>query len=195
MVDYQIIRGPGGYQGVLANLARREDADGFGASLLKFQADTDEAVDETVRGVAQYALRKVMEMSPVGNPDLWQSTKDAKYLAVYGTKAETFKFAREGYVGGRFKGDWQVTVDSPTEAVLPDIDPSGAATIAKGTATIQTAPRPREFWLTNNLPYSERLENGWSTQAPLGIVAVTMTDIGAAFEQQAAQALNEKGLA
>ena len=86
-------------------------------------------------------------------------------------------------------------MDKPAEGVLPTVDPSGAATLAAGNVVFATAaPGTREFWLTNNLPYSEVLEDGWSKQAPLGIVKTTMVDIGAAFEQSAAQALNEKGL-
>lgn len=148
----------------------------FKGALLKFQADTDEAVDAIVRGVAQYALGQVVQRSPVGNPDLWEGG------------------APPGYVGGRFKGNWQVSVDAPIETESPVIDPSGALTLAAGSVAIASPNRPREFWLTNNLPYSERLESGWSRQAPQGIVARTMAGIGDAFDQQAAQALSEKGL-
>ena len=189
------ITGPGGYQGVLANIGRRGEASGFAGSLLKFQADTDEAVDTIVRGVGQWALKQVIQRSPVGKASEWQSTKDAKYLGVYGTKADTFAFARKGYGGGRFKGNWQGTVNTPTETELPNVDPSGQATILAGNAVIETAVQPREFWLTNNLPYSERLESGWSKQAAAGVVAVTMSEIPLAFDQAATQALNEKGLA
>jgi hypothetical protein len=195
MADYTPITGPGGYQGVLANLGRRGEASGFADSLLKFQADTDEAVDTIVRGVGQWALGQAVQRSPVGKASEWQSVKDADYLGVLGVAGDTFAFARKGYVGGRFKGNWQVTIGAPSEVAVPSIDPAGEATILAGTATLEAAVRPREVWLTNNLPYSERLESGWSKQAPVGVVAVTMAEIPAAFEQTAAQALNEKGLA
>lgn len=190
-----LITGPGGYQGVLANLGRRNNLDEFSRALLKFTVDSDDAASLIVRGVGQWALAEVTQRSPVGQPELWQSTKDAKYLGVYGTKAETFKFAREGYVGGRFKGNWQVTVAAPAEGEVAGVDPTGAATLAAGNTVLASAPaEAREFWITNNLPYSERLEAGWSTQAPIGMVAATMADAGAAFEQTATEVLSEKGL-
>lgn len=157
----------------------------FKGALLKFQADTDDAVDAIVRGVAQYAVGKVMEIAPVGNPTIWKVN--------VGKPKDKHQYP-PGYVGGRFKGNWQVTVNQPAEGEVPDIDPSGAATLAKAALVLSAAPRPREVWLTNNLPYSEELESGHSRQAPLGIVAVTMAGIGDAFDQQAAQALGEKGL-
>ena len=39
----------------------------------------------------------------------------------------------------------------------------------------------------NNLPYMERLENGWSKQAPAGMVRVTLTE----FERKLKQAARE----
>jgi len=35
------------------------------------------------------------------------------------------------------------------------------------------------IWLYNNLPYAERLEQGWSSQAPLGIYMMALMEIGA----------------
>jgi hypothetical protein len=195
MADYTPITGPGGYQGVLANMGRRGSAEDFAGAMLKFEADTEESVDLIMRGVGQYALGKVIEMSPVGKASEWQSAKDAAYLGVLGVKGDVFAFARDGYVGGRFKGNWQVTVEQPAEGELPGVDPTGSATILKGTAVMETVVRPRQFWLTNNLPYSERLEGGWSKQAPAGMVAVTMAEILPAFDQTAAEVLHEKGLA
>lgn len=34
------------------------------------------------------------------------------------------------------------------------------------------------IFLTNNLPYIERLERGWSKQAPTGMVALTVAEFG-----------------
>lgn len=155
-----------------------EEAKKLGDALLRFQADTDEAVTLIVRGVGQWALGQVIQRSPVGQPEIWES-----------------KSAPPGYVGGRFKGNWQVTHGKPADGVVPLVDPSGAAVLQAGTVALASAPvEAREIWLTNNLPYSERLEDGWSKQAPLGIVARTMADILPAFDQAATTALNEKGL-
>ena len=43
------------------------------------------------------------------------------------------------------------------------------------------------FYLVNNLPYIRRLEQGWSQQAPAGMVAVTVSE----FQQTVARAATE----
>ncbi|NBT33816.1 MAG: hypothetical protein EBT13_18445 [Rhodobacteraceae bacterium] len=38
------------------------------------------------------------------------------------------------------------------------------------------------IYIQNNLPYANRLENGWSGQAPQGMVALTVAEVSAAFD-------------
>lgn len=82
---------------------------------------------------------------------------------------------------GRFRGNWSVAIGSPDTSVKASVDKPGQATIAAGSAVINGLSEPQAIWLTNNLPYALRLENGWSQQAPAGIVAVTVTEIEAFF--------------
>jgi hypothetical protein len=102
-------------------------------------------------------LRSVVLKSPVGNPDLWQNP-DA---------------APPGYVGGRFRANWQIGL-SPDE---PEVDSTDIS-----TALSQIAPLPppgETLWVFNNVPYAARLENGWSQQAPTGIVSLALAEIAA----------------
>lgn len=93
------------------------------------------------------------------------------------TLAKKFKLTSgQGYVGGRFRGNWQVTFGSPATDQLTNVDPSGSATIADGSNVLADAQVGTMIYLINNLPYSERLEDGWSKQAPAGMVKVTVAD-------------------
>lgn len=82
---------------------------------------------------------------------------------------------------GRFRGNWNVSVDVRDDTTTDATDKGGAATIAKGQGVITAVPPYRTIWLTNNLPYARRLETGWSQQAPVGMVALTLAELESQF--------------
>lgn len=78
---------------------------------------------------------------------------------------------------GRFRANWQHSVAEINEATSAAVDPGGEATIGLLAASIGSLPGTGEIhYLTNSLPYAVRLENGYSKQAPAGMVAVTVID-------------------
>ncbi|WLH49748.1 hypothetical protein [Pseudomonas tolaasii] len=82
--------------------------------------------------------------------------------------------AGKGYVGGRFRGNWQFSIDTPAEGVLDQIDVSGNVSIAVLKAQVQSLTAGQTAYIVNNLPYSIPLEYGHSTQAPGGMVRITL---------------------
>lgn len=79
---------------------------------------------------------------------------------------------------GRFRGSWTISWDSPDTAVLAD-----GGGVVPFTPQGLPAP-PGDFpvaFINNSLPYGPRLEDGWSAQAPIGMVAVTLADLEALF--------------
>lgn len=82
---------------------------------------------------------------------------------------------------GRARGNWQVTIDVPAEGVMDEVDGGGMATVSKGTGALGGLGPYRVVWLTNNVPYIGELEKGSSTQAPTGMVALTITEMRAVF--------------
>ncbi|HEY0684762.1 MAG TPA: hypothetical protein VGD45_20665 [Steroidobacter sp.] len=99
--------------------------------------------------------------------------------------AQTYPFRQGKYVGGRFRGNWQVSVSFPSSRPLDRIDPNGSQTIEAGAAALAGFEAGPSIYIMNNLPYALRLENGWSKQAPFGMVAVTVVE----FERLAQQAI------
>ena len=83
---------------------------------------------------------------------------------------------------GRARGNWSVAVAAPDVAEYPQ-DPAGSATIARGSAVISgyDISTFKPLWFSNNLPYIERLEGGYSTQAPQGMAALTIAEISAKY--------------
>ena len=84
--------------------------------------------------------------------------------------------AGEGYVGGRFRGNWQFSIDSPATEALDRIDASGSVTIAELMAQVQALTIGQTAYIVNNLSYAIPLEYGHSTQAPAGMVRVTLAN-------------------
>lgn len=116
--------------------------------------------DKVVRATAMECLGRIVMRTPVGNPDNWK-----------------VKRAPPGYVGGRLRGSWVVSVDAPSTRAPARIDPSGAATIAEGTGILSEAVAGPPIYIMSNLPYAIPIEYGHSqTQAPAGMVRVTIVD-------------------
>ena len=88
---------------------------------------------------------------------------------------------------GRARGNWQTTIGAPAIGTVDAKDPSGRAAIAKATAVGLTwrARTGASILLTNNLPYIERLEHGYSKQAPSGMVAITVAEFGGVAIEEA----------
>lgn len=82
--------------------------------------------------------------------------------------------AGKDYFGGRFRGNWQFSIDSPADGVLDQIDPSGNVSIAVLRTQVQSLTIGQTAYLVNNLPYAVPLEYGHSKQAPGGMVRITL---------------------
>jgi hypothetical protein len=121
-------------------------------------AAIDKALKDTVRVVAIECFGGVIMGTPVGNPSLWQSP------------------APPGYTGGTARANWQLTNGAPAQGEVNATD-GGTAT---RSAVIGELPRLQftgKYTLANNLPYIERLEDGWSTQAPQGMVKLNVARV------------------
>jgi hypothetical protein len=74
---------------------------------------------------------------------------------------------------GRARGNWIARVDSPNrEKFDSKLDKTGSNTINENAKTIKTAPEKSALtvYISNNLPYIQRLNEGYSAQAPSGFV-------------------------
>lgn len=82
---------------------------------------------------------------------------------------------------GRFRGNWQMQQGGPAASVLERTDPSGSVTMAAGEAVIARATIDAPLWMTNNVPYAGRLEDGHSQQAPEGVLGITVERLRSQF--------------
>ncbi len=72
---------------------------------------------------------------------------------------------------GLLRGNWQVSLNSPIKTTTDRLDPGGNAAKAEALATLGSLVDI--VFMTNNLPYAERIEyESYSHQAPAGMVRV-----------------------
>lgn len=162
----------------------------FALNIREWVEKAKERANYVVQKTAMDLLSSVIQMSPVGNPELWAANAGAVYaretynlfaealgapkVSARGLKAKFTLKAGKGYVGGRFKGNWTVTIGSPSVGETGRIDPSGNETRIAGNVAAGYAKAGDVIYIMNNVPYAQRLEYGWSKQAPAGMVRVTV---------------------
>lgn len=189
----------------------------FLAAIQLFVDSSKQDMDEVVRRTGIKILGRLVEMSPIGNPDLWQVNQTASAYndavrdhnaALRNDPANLTKGGRlkrglrvndsmdvkkpDGYVGGRFKNNWYVGFDSqPTES-NDTPDASGQGSNSRGLAVLEVfrVGQVNSIYFTNNMPYAAALENGHSGQAPGGMVGITALDAAQLFREAMSEVRN-----
>ena len=135
----------------------------FSADLKKFAEATKRNLNDTVRGVVLELGTRIVQRSPVDT--------------------------------GKFRGNWQLTVGGPDIRTNEPFDKQelgsspSAGTFDRWKGEIGAATIGSTFYITNSLPYARRLEyEGWSQQAPAGMVRVTVAEYGQIINQVIAKA-------
>jgi hypothetical protein len=100
---------------------------------------TTNAMDFTVKKVAERLKKQIEFYTPVGDPSLWNWP------------------AHKDYTPGKLKANWTLTVNG------------------------------KETTISNDLPYALRVEFGWSTQAPEGMMRRAVLDYPILFNRTAAE--------
>lgn len=133
----------------------------FALQLAAFAKKAGDKADAVVRKVVIDIGTRIVERSPVGDAELWQHP------------------APKGYIGGRFRANWQYgnyAGAGVPMGTIDAIDPSGAMAIGKLNVGVPLKAAGIKHVILNHLPYAQRLEDGWSTQAPSGMVMTTVVE-------------------
>jgi hypothetical protein len=129
----------------------------FSANISKFVKKTKIKPDLVVRKLAFDAYDGVLALSPVDT--------------------------------GRFRNNWQIGLG------VTNTQTTDTGGMFQGTSVGSSAPDPQKLALigqakfgvdviiSNNLPYALRLENGWSKQAPTGVLKVAYAQLVASFDK------------
>lgn len=189
----------------------------FLAAIQLFVDSSKLEMDEVVRRTGIKILGRLVDMSPVGQPEIWQVNQTASAYntavrehnaALRDDPANLTKAGRlrrglrvndsmdikkpEGYVGGRFKNNWYVGLDSQPTETNDTPDASGQGSNTRGLAVLEVfrVGQVNSIYFTNNLPYAQALENGHSNQAPGGMVGLTALDAAQYFREAMSEVRN-----
>lgn len=91
---------------------------------------------------------------------------------------------------GRARQNWFCTLDKPSKEVTNDTSKDAGAVITDASKTVKKYDLKNKLYLSNNVPYIQVLENGtypdgdkteegYSKQAPEGMVKITMAEMDA----------------
>lgn len=128
------------------------------------QQKTIEAIEKTVNSSVKEITQKVIDRTPVGDPSLW------KYPAP------------KDYHPGTLKASWEInTTNSARDVVTGRFKKQNLTTGNENSAqqwqgiklNLNTTPK---VTITNRQPYAYRVEYGWSTQAPAGMLRITLQE-------------------
>lgn len=141
---------------------------GFALDIKKNIAAFNVGVEQAVRGTAIQVFSSIVESTPVDE--------------------------------GRARASWIATGQKPSTRVTTNEDKNGTATISAIQSTVSSLKDYSAFTLTSNLPYINVLEfglygsgdktvNGFSKQAPNGMLRINMNRAAKVLEEQAARNL------
>jgi len=125
--------------------------------LRAFAAKANERTELQIKRIVAGVAQSLIEMSPVGDASYWKNKPP------------------KGYTGGHFRANWDYGFNSAPGKVYPAIDKSGASSVSRvQSAMADKVMAGNVHYIINSLPYGRRLENGWSRQAPNGMVGLTV---------------------
>jgi hypothetical protein len=124
-----------------------------------------DACEKTVRGTALRLFGEIIRVTPVGNRKLWKINEK-----------NTGQLQPKGYIGGRLRNNWQATLKRPATGEVSKADKGGSDANASVQRVTKAYSIDDLMFLTNNLPYADRVENGgWSRkQRPQGMMRSTV---------------------
>lgn len=143
----------------------------FTVQLQQFATKSAAKADTVVKASVIEASRRLDNRSPVGDASFWKNPPP------------------KGYTGGRFRGNWQLGIGVVPPGETGAIDKSGAETQGRIIAQVPANAAGEVYFIINNVPYAQALEEGHSRQAPQGMVGLTVIEWPGIVDQAA------KGLA
>lgn len=129
----------------------------FSLDLKAFEQKTTAKANAVVRKIVIDVGTSLVMKSPVGDASYWKEPPP------------------KGYVGGRFRANWQYGLDETNSETTENTDKTGAATLSALQSKVNANAAGHIHYITNSLPYAQRLEDGWSRQCPPGgMIALTV---------------------
>ena len=136
----------------------------------QFRKELEEFSEEEILGraiklqkrILSEVLTQVVQRTPVGNRKRWKRNIERAQRGLQPLP--------KGYVGGHARKNWQVTLNRRPTTEVDGRDARGQQTIDRGLRRVAQIDKPMIGYVSNLLPYMQRLEDGWSKSAPQGTI-------------------------
>ncbi len=136
----------------------------------QFRKELEEFSEEEILGraiklqkrILSEVLTQVVQRTPVGNRKRWKRNIERAQRGLPPLP--------KGYVGGHARKNWQVTLNRRPTTTVRGQEASEGPTIRRGLRTITQIDKPMIGYVSNLLPYMQRLEDGWSQSAGKGTI-------------------------
>jgi len=100
-----------------------------------------------------------------------------KFIRAFALEAAGRIIKRTPVDTGRARGNWNLSIDTIDSSTIEETDRTGSTTLMKARSNVAPATIDDTVFIANGLPYIKRLENGWSEQAPKGMVRLTAAEL------------------
>jgi len=136
------------------------------ADIKTFADKTKTDLDTTIRNVVKGIAKIIDQRSPVADSDYWK------------------KQPKEHIIGGHYRMNNQYQFGSPATDEIVGQDPTGSISLRAIEEAVDAAPAAGVHYLSNNVPYARRIEDGWSNQAPKGVYELAIIDAEAIIRNE-----------
>ncbi len=131
---------------------------GFAEDIQKWADRAKRDRDTVIAEVVTDLSTAIIDRTPIGDVSIWKTPPTGKQRAAYRP--------------GALVNSWHSSIGQVGSVSMRSPNTSGAASLANLAAVAQFASG-NLFTFVNPAPYARRIEFGWSTQAPAGMVRLT----------------------
>lgn len=131
-----------------------------------------EASEKVINATLMQMYKKIIDRTPVGNPALWNPPVWPK-----------------GYTPGQLKASWSLSFNNVQYSTNGKFASGDQIVAGHGISlSVTNSSTNKTAAISNNQPYAERIEYGsWSTQAPAGMMRVTVAEYTSLIDSNAAK--------
>jgi hypothetical protein len=125
------------------------------AQIAAFKAKTMDRIDVVTRLTVEDVGGRLIELSPVGDPSLWQ------------------RLPSKDYHPGNFRGNWFYSLDQQVSLTHDGVGITEVVSIGE----LPVKAGGHKHFIQNSTIYGPALEMGHSTQAPAGVIAIAAIEM------------------
>lgn len=128
-----------------------------------------DASAKTINSTLLEMYKKVVDRTPVGNPSLWNWP------------------VHKDYQSGTLRESWTISFNGVQRNVTGQFASTAQVLGNNGLSFKVSSNNAQVAVISNPIPYAQRVETGWSTQAPQGMMRITAAEYASMLNENAAK--------